>query len=468
MNGSREMRILVIDDEQSILRTFKLRLTQWGHRVLLASDGDSGLEILREEPCDVVITDLKMGGLPGEEVVRRISSENSGTEVLVITGFATVESAVEVMKSGATDFLVKPLNFDQVRLVLDKIEKQRSLRDENQQLRDRVNELRLQLAEQHSLQNLVGKSKPMQEVVDLIVSVAPLDCTVTIYGETGTGKEMVARAIHQLSPRSSENMVTVDCGTLTETLLESELFGYEKGAFTGAVKTRRGRFELADRGTIFLDEVANASVSVQKRLLRIVQEKTFERLGGESSIHTDVRIIAASNRDLAAMVREGSFREDLFYRLNVVPIHMPPLRERKEDLPLLARHFLDQYARRIGREPPDLAPEAIEQIMRYTWPGNVRELAHVMERSVITSAENVIRTIPFLDAVERVAVQSPGAVSLDPPLKDQITALELDYLTSALEAFRGRIKEVSLRSGFDERTIRRKMRLYGLHKEDFK
>ncbi|MBI5568715.1 MAG: sigma-54-dependent Fis family transcriptional regulator [Desulfomonile tiedjei] len=462
------MRILVIDDEQSILRTFKLRLTQWGHRVLLASDGDSGLEIVHKEPCDVVITDLKMGGVPGEEVVRRISSESSGTEVVVITGFATVESAVEVMKSGATDFLVKPLNFDQVRLVLDKIEKQRSLRDENQQLRDRVNELKLKLAEQNSLQNLVGKSKPMQEVMDLIVSVAPLDCTVTIYGETGTGKEMVARAIHQLSPRSSENMVTVDCGTLTETLLESELFGYEKGAFTGAVRTRRGRFELAHRGTIFLDEVANASPRVQKRLLRIVQEKTFERLGGESSVHTDVRIIAASNRDLAAMVREGSFREDLFYRLNVVPIHMPPLRDRTADLPLLARHFLDLYAREIGREPPNLSPEAIEQIMQYAWPGNVRELAHVMERLVITSSENVIRRILFLEPAEPPPLQNPGVASLDPPLKDQITALEMDYLTSALEACRGRIKEVSQRSGLDERTVRRKMRLYGLHKEDFK
>jgi DNA-binding NtrC family response regulator len=462
------MRILVIDDEQSILRTFKLRLTQWGHRVLLASDGDSGMEMLHKEPCDVVITDLKMRGLPGEEVVRRIDSEKPGTEVVVITGFATVECAVEVMKSGATDFLVKPLNFDQVRLVLDKIEKQRSLRDENQQLRDRVNALRLQLAEQNSNQNLVGKSKPMQEVLDLIVSVAPLDCTVTIYGETGTGKEMVARAIHQLSPRASQNMVTVDCGTLTETLLESELFGYEKGAFTGAVRMRRGRFELADRGTIFLDEVANASPRVQKRLLRIVQEKTFERLGGESSLHTDVRIIAASNRDLADMAREGTFREDLFYRLNVVPIHLPPLRDRTEDLPLLARHFLDKYAREMGREPPDISAEAIEQIMQYAWPGNVRELAHVMERLVITSSEKVIRRIPFLEAAEPPPVQNPGAASLDPPLKDQITALEMDYLTSALEFFRGRIKEVSQRSGLDERTVRRKMKLYGLHKEDFK
>lgn len=462
------MRILVIDDEQSILTTFKLRLTQWGHRVLLASDGDSGLEILHKEPCEVVITDLKMRGLRGEEVVRRISSENTDTEVVVITGFATVEAAVEVMKSGATDFLVKPLNFDQVRLVLDKIEKQRSLRDENQQLRDRVNELRLQLADHHGLQNLVGKSKPMQEVVDLIVSVAPLDCTVTIYGETGTGKEMVARAIHQLSPRSSENMVTVDCGTLTETLLESELFGYEKGAFTGAVRTRRGKFELADRGTIFLDEVANASPRVQKRLLRIVQEKTFERLGGESSVHTDVRIIAASNRDLAAMVKEGSFREDLYYRLNVVPLHIPPLRDRKEDLPLLARHFLDLYARQMGREPPNLSPESIEQIMHYAWPGNVRELAHVMERLIITSSEAVIRRIPFLEAPEPVPIRTLGAATLDPPLKDQIITLEMDYLASALEAFRGRIKEVSRISGYDERTVRRKMRLYGLHKEDFK
>ncbi|MDQ7783993.1 MAG: sigma-54 dependent transcriptional regulator [Desulfomonilaceae bacterium] len=462
------MRILVIDDEQSILRTFKLRLTKWGHRVLLASDGSSGLDILNSEPCDVVITDLKMGEMQGEEVVRRIGRENSATDVVVITGFATVESAVEVMKSGATDFLVKPLNFDQVRLVLDKIEKQRTLREENQQLRDRVHELRLRLAEQHSLRNLVGKSKPMQEVLDLIVSVAPLDCTVAIYGETGTGKEMVAREIHQLSPRSSENMVTVDCGTLTETLLESELFGYEKGAFTGAVRTRRGRFELADRGTIFLDEVANASPRVQKRLLRVVQEKTFERLGGESSIHTDVRIIAASNRNLAAMVREGTFREDLYYRLNVVPIHLPPLRDRKEDLPLLARHFLDLYARGMGREPPNLSPEAIEQIMQYSWPGNVRELAHVMERLVVTSSENVIQHIPFLVSVEAAPVRSPASVRLDPPLKDQISALEIDYLTRALETFRGRINEVSRRSGLDERTIRRKMKLYDLHKEDFK
>ncbi len=462
------MKILVIDDELSILRTFQLRLTQWGHQVLLAADGMSGLEILETDNCDVVITDLKMHGLPGEEVVSRVNRDHPDIDVVVITGFATVESAVQVMKSGAADFLVKPLNFEHVNVVLEKIAKQRLLKDENEQLRDQVHRLSTRLAEQHRLENLVGKSEPMKEVFKLIASVAPLDCTVSIYGETGTGKEMVARAIHQLSPRSAQPMITVDCGALTDTLLESELFGHEKGAFTGAVKAKRGRFELADAGTVFLDEVANASPRVQKKLLRLVQEKTFQRLGSETSIQTDVRIIAASNEDLAVLVREGTFRQDLFYRLNVVPIKLPPLRERPEDIPLLARHFLDVFAQDMGRKPPDLSSEAIDQLLHHSWPGNVRELAHMMERLVITSNDAVISRLPLMDDTapkNRAVSTSP---SLQPSLKDQIAALELEYLRTALQEFRGRIKEVSQQSGFDERTIRRKMKLYGLTKEDFK
>lgn len=464
------MRILVIDDEETILRTFELRLTEWGYKVLLASDGSKGLEILRSTPCDVAITDLKMPGLSGEELVRQISQEFPETEVVVITGYATVESAIAIMKIGVSDFLTKPLDFDQIRNVLKKIESRLKLKEENQLLRDRLEALGTQTSHQFRFGNLIGKSPSMRRVFNLIATVAPLECTVTLYGETGTGKEEVAKAIHYNSRRASGPLITVDCGALSETLLESELYGHEKGAFTGALKSKRGRIELADGGTLFLDEIANASLKVQKKLLRVIQEKTVERLGGETSTKVNVRIIVASNQDLSSLVKTGAFREDLFYRVNVFPIHLPPLRKRKGDIPLLARYFLDLYCRQMGREPLDLSTEAIEQLTRYSWPGNVRELSNCMERVTVMTSGKIIRKIPIAVDEDIAIPHAPesGAVSLDPPLTEQISSLERNYLKLALETYHGRIKEVSRKSGLNPRTLYRKMKRYGLDKRDFR
>jgi len=465
------MRVLVIDDEETILKTFKFRLSAWGHEVLVANEGNKGLEILRSIHCDVVIVDLKMPGISGEELVPMVHEEFPDTEIVVITGYATIDSAVNMMKSGASEFFTKPLDFEQIRIVLEKIKKRLALREENIRLRDKVKELRSHVSGQYRFHNLIGKSKVMQEIFNLIAAVAPLDSTVTIYGETGTGKEEVAKAIHYNSPRASGPLVIVDCGILSETLLESELFGHEKGAFTGAIKSKRGKFELAHGGTIFLDEIANASPKVQKKLLRVIQEKTFERLGGEKTIKVDVRIIAACNRDLSQLVKEGVFREDLFYRLNVVPIYLPPLRKRKEDIPLLARYFLDMFTRQIGKEPMDLTPEAIEQLMHYSWPGNIRELMNVMERIAVMNSDKVVKSIPISmtkPIVGELEQRESKSVSLEPPLKDQIASLEFNYLKLALKTYRGRIKDVSKQSGLSTRTIYRKMKQYGLDKRDFR
>lgn len=462
------MRVLIIDDQETILSTLKLRLTKWGYEVLLAPDGSKGLEILRTTACHVAITDLKMPGLSGEELVRRICRESPETEIVVITGYATVESAVAVMKIGASDFFTKPLDFDQIRLVLKKIERRLNLKEENQILRERLEVLGTQASHQYRFADLIGKSPPMRTVFNLIATVAPLDCTVTIYGETGTGKEMVAKAIHCNSRRASGPIITVDCGALSDTLLESELFGHEKGAFTGALNSKRGRFELADGGTIFLDEIANASPKVQKKLLRVIEEKTVKRLGGEKTTKVDVRIVAASNQDLSLLVKTGAFRQDLFYRLNVFPVHLPPLRKRKEDIPLLARYFLDLFARRMDREPLDLSHEAIEQLTRHSWPGNVRELSNVMERVAIMLSGGVIRNVPLEAGLSADTGTVFPPVKLDRPLNEQIASLELNYLRQSLKACRGRIKEVAKQSGLSPRTLHRKMKLYGLDKNDFR
>jgi len=373
------------------------------------------------------------------------------------------------MKIGACDFLVKPLDFDHVRIVLDKIGERVSLKEETRQLRSCIEELRSEVGQRYKLDNLVGKSKEMQAVFDLIAKVAPLDATVVIFGETGTGKEMVARAIHHNSSRQSEPMVPVDCGTLAETLLEAELFGYEKGAFTGAGGTKRGRFEQAHGGTIFLDEVGNASPSVQKKLLRLIQEKTFQRLGGEKPIKVDVRIIAAADRDLFDLVKEGKFRQDLFYRLNVVPIHLPPLRKRREDMPLLTRYFLDTYTQRMDKEPMEISSDAMRQLSTHSWPGNVRELFNVIERTVIMTPGNVIRRFNIHN--DRESLESPGnhtPFNIDISLKEQVASLEYKYLSLALEKYHGKLKQVAEHSGLNSRTLYRKMRLYALNKKEFR
>ncbi len=462
-----KLRVLVIDDENSILRTFRMRLSKWGHEVFLASSGAAGLKILSEENCQVVITDLKMPGISGSEIVEHVSKDHPEIEIVVITGFASVESAVKMMKAGVYDFLVKPLNFSYVKIVLDKITERLSLKAENLKLNESVNDLQSEIAERYKIGNLVGKSQEIRSVFKMIRKVAPLDSTIMIYGDTGTGKEVVAKAIHHSSCRRRGPMVTVDCGTLTETLLESELFGHEKGAFTGARETKKGRFEQADGGTIFLDEVENASHSVQKRLLRVIDEKAFHRVGGKSLIKVDVRIVAAANQNLVALVKNGKFRRDLYYRLNVVPIHMPLLKNRKEDVPLLARFFIDRFAKSMDVEPFEISSRAMQQLTDYSWPGNVRELLNVVERTSIMTSGRSIKKF-YIDAEDESFDNfDRPALHLDPPLKEQIEGFEKEYIMLALKEYNGRLKKVVERSGLNSRTLYRKMKRYDLDKKQF-
>ena len=463
-----KLNVLVIDDEQTVLRTIKLRLTEWGHDVFIASDGATGLNILSQEHIHVALTDLKMPEMPGQEVIKRIVADYPDVKVVAITGYATVETTVEVMKSGAYDFIVKPLNFEQIRLTLNKIEEQLRLKEENQRLISRVQTLSRDISEKYSYDNLIGKSEGMQTVFSQIETVAPIETTVLIYGETGTGKELTARAIHHNSRRKSGPMVTVDCGALTESLLEAELFGFEKGAFTGAQTRKQGLFEQAHGGTIFLDEVSNASKMVQQKLLRLIQEKSFQRVGGNASIRSDVRIIAASNKPLLELVKKDQFRQDLYYRLNVVNIVLPPLRARNEDILLLARHMLDQHAKKLEREPVKIAPQACRQLEAHTWPGNVRELFYVTERTIIMTPGDTIEQF-FIDDPGGVAKFDSGApVSLTPTLPEQVSILERAYLETALKRYHGRIQSVVNHSGLNPRTLYRKMKRYNLNKWEFK
>ena len=463
-----KLNVLVIDDEETVLRTFKLRLTEWGHNVFMASSGASGLEILSREKIHVTLTDLKMPEMSGQEVIRTIVRKFPSVKVVAITGYATVETTVEVMKSGAYDFIVKPLNFEQVRLTLNKIEEQTRLKEENLQLINRVQTLNQDISDKYGYDNLIGKSKNMQAVFSLIQTVAPLETTVLIYGETGTGKELTAKAIHHNSKRKSETMVTVDCGALTETLLESELFGFERGAFTGAQARKQGLFEQADGGTIFLDEVSNASQMVQQKLLRLIQEKSFQRIGGNASIQSDVRIIAASNKPLLDLVKKGQFRQDLYYRLNVVNITLPPLRKRKEDILLLARYMLDLQTKRLERDPIKIAPQACRQLETHPWPGNVRELFYVTERTIIMTPKDTIDNFFIDDFAGVTEHESEVQISLTSPLSEQVTKLERAYLKTALQHYRGSIQLVVKHSGLNPRTLYRKMKRYNLNKQDFR
>jgi DNA-binding NtrC family response regulator len=377
-------RILVVDDEMIVCESCKRILEEDGYDVEIALSGKEAFEKMRANPFDIVITDLKMPGIDGMEVLRTFRAEYPDAIIIMITGFSTVETAVEAMKLGAFDYIPKPFTPDEVSIVVKKAIEKKSLLLENIYLRQ-------ELQEKYGFHNIVGKSKKMQEIYRIIAKVAMTDSTVLIYGGSGTGKELIARAIHFNSPRREKQFVPVDCAVLSENLLESELFGHVRGSFTGAVTTKPGLFEVADGGTVFLDEVGNISLAIQAKLLRVLQEREFTPVGGTKAKKVDIRLIAATNKDLEKMIKEETFREDLYYRLNIVPIYLPPLRERQEDISLLAVHFLKKYAEEMGKTVKGFTPEAMEKLMRYPWPGNVRELENVIERTVVMIEDEMIR-----------------------------------------------------------------------------
>ena len=381
---SSKAKVLVIDDEQIVLKSCIRILSAEGYDVQIVQTGAEGLRKLADEKFDVVLTDLKMPDMSGMEVLEKVMESYPDMIVIMITGYSTVQTAVEAMKMGAYDYVPKPFTPEELIEAVDKALDKKKQAEESVYLRVKESEVR------DGLHNLMGKSERMQEVYRMIKRVAPTNATVLIYGESGTGKELVARAIHYDSERKTRRFIAADCSTLPPTILESELFGHVRGSFTGATDTRPGLFEIADGGTLFLDEIGNTNLEVQGKLLRVLEEKEFKPVGSSEIRHVDVRFIAATNRDLKAMVSEGNFREDLFYRLNVFPMSVPPLRERREDIPLLACYFLDELSRESNKDIKGFSADAMELLMRYHWPGNVRELKNVIERLVIMSDEDLL------------------------------------------------------------------------------
>jgi two-component system, NtrC family, response regulator len=444
-------RILVVDDERNARDALRNLLTDEGYAVSEAGDGIEALATLREEGADVILADVRMPRMDGLTLVRTAREEGLPGTFVMMTAFASVEAAVEAMRAGAENFLTKPLDPATVQVVLDKVLEKRDLARDAEQLRARV-------LERFRIETIVGESAALQAIFDVVKRAAPTRATVLLLGESGTGKELVAQAIHQESPRKDKPFVKVNCAALSETLLESELFGHERGSFTGAVGRREGRFELADGGTLFLDEIGDIAPSVQVKLLRVLQQREFERVGGTQTLKVDVRVVAATNRNLAAEVTAGKFREDLYYRLNVVAVTLPPLRGRKGDIPALVSHFIKRYAQAYGKPVRGLLPGTLNALLRYDWPGNVRELENVIERAV------VLATTPDLTADDLPPVLSgPGAAhprpgSLIPGAT--LREIEREAILRTLEVVDGSTSRAAAMLGISPRKIQYRLKEY--------
>jgi two-component system nitrogen regulation response regulator GlnG len=468
-----KVKIVVADDEESVRWTLKKALERSGYAVYTVSDGKAAVDTAERVSADLVLMDIKMPTLDGLEALSLMRDRHPEAMVIVMTAFGSLQAAVEAMKRGAYDYITKPFDFEELTLLV-----RRAL--EVQSLTRELSRLKAQLKNRQELDEIVGTSPEMQGVFKLVGQVADSDATVLVEGESGTGKELIARAIHKNSPRHDGPFVTVNCAAIPKDLLESELFGHEKGAFTGALTTRRGKFELADGGTIFLDEIGEMDPALQTKILRIFEERRFERLGGEVPITTNVRIVAATNRDLQALVARGLFREDLFYRLNVVTIMLPPLRGRREDIPVLITHFLQLYARDDGKE---ISPEAIKCLLRYHWPGNVRELENVIKRACLLSRTRLIlpEHLPeSLQAATRPAgaedVATPGGLTREVraelrrvgddkegQLYEHVLALvERPLLQAALERAGGNQLKAAQLLGINRNTLRKRMKELGI------
>jgi len=445
------VKILVVDDEPAQRELVSGFLARHGFEVTTARDGAEALERFRREPVDLILTDQKMPGLSGLELTQAARAVNPEVAVVLMTAYGTIEHAVAAIKAGATDYLTKPLNLDELLHRLGQVRDHQRLLGENR-------ELRAALQERHRVEGILGESGRMQEVLSLVRRVAASDATVLIRGESGTGKELIAKAIHYASRRAEGPLVRVNCAALPETLLESELFGHEKGAFTGAQATRRGRFELAHGGSLFLDEIGDLPPHLQVKLLRVLQEREIERVGSSRPIPVDVRLLAATHRDLEALVKAGSFREDLYYRINVVTLAVPPLRERREDIPLLLDHFLSKFARANGKTIRGLTREARDTLLRYDYPGNVRELENLMERAVVLTRDEVIGRADLPLSVRETEPESGEATGLPAAVE----GLERRMIRDALARADGVQTRAAELLGISERVLRYKLRKYGL------
>src|SRR4030043_1471352 len=449
-----KIRIMVIDDEPLMRVTIQDALIAEGYEVVTAETGKKGLDLFGDNQNDILITDLKLPDMDGIEILKEVKIRNPETNVIVITAYGSIDSAVTAMKEGANDYLTKPFAINELLLIIKRILRMKELELENISLRKRVEE-------RYGLEGLVGKSPKMVKVYDLIETVAQTDTTVLIYGESGTGKEVVANAIHLQSLRKGRPFVKVNCAALPETLLESELFGHERGAFTGALKQRKGRFEMADGGTLFLDEIGDISSGVQVKLLRVLQERQFERVGGNETLSVDVRLICATQRDLKEEIRKGTFREDLYYRLNVVPIILPPLRERREDILILAEHFIQKYSQKMNKEVVSLSGEAKSLLLRYSFPGNIRELENMLERAIALIKG---KTIQAEDLPEEVCGQPSSIQDVckgirgSKPLASATKLFEKEYIQSVLEKTKGKKGQAADTLGISRKTLWEKIK----------
>lgn len=450
--------ILVVDDDSAHRTMLQTLLSGWGYTIFEADDGTSAIDQVHEQPFDLILMDIRMIKVSGLEALTAIRAYNPAIPIVLMTAYASVETAVEALKSGAYDYLPKPLNFDELKITIERAMDHSGLKEENRLLRE-------SLDTQFDSQDIIGRSSSMVKVLETVAQVAPSDATVLITGESGTGKEIIAGAIHHNSLRKNGPYIKINCAAITETLLESELFGHEKGAFTGAYKRKEGRFRQADGGSLFLDEISEMSTAMQAKLLRVIQEREITRVGGEEVIDVDVRVMAATNKELMEEIESGRFREDLYYRLNVVSVNIPPLRDRREDIPLLAQHFLKMFSEKNNKEIKGFTPQAMDNFLKYGWPGNVRELMNAVERGVVLAQTEYLdeRVLSVASKVEEFEAEmiSKNGIPGDIPLDE----IERVAILKALGLAEGNKSEAARRLGITRQTLLKKLKKYGVSPE---
>ena len=457
MNMPSRNTILVVDDDTAHRTMLKTLVGGWGYAIAEADDGESAIHMVREQAYDLVLMDVRMLKVSGLQALSAIKAINPSIPVVIMTAFSSVETAVAALKQGAHDYLTKPLDFEKLRITIERAMEHTRLREENRRLRE-------SLGLQFDRNRIIGQSPAMLKLLDTVAQVAPSEATVLISGESGTGKELIAGAIHFNSPRHEGPFVRLNCAAITETLLESEHFGHEKGAFTGADRRREGRFQQADGGSLFLDEVSEMSLPMQVKLLRVLQEREFTRVGGEALVRVDVRVIAATNRHLPDLIAAGTFREDLYYRLNVVGLEMPPLRVRREDIPLLAQHFLETFAQRNRKPIKGFTPQAMDRLIRHSWPGNVRELMNAVERAVVLARADYLADddFPVITAPGQLPPETPPQPAAEFENARPLDEVEKATILKALEAAGGNKSETARRLGITRRTLHKKLKAYGV------
>lgn len=454
--ASNGKHILIVDDEPLVRRSLSELLTLSGYAVSSAGNGKEALSLLKDYTADIIISDIKMPEMDGIELLKQVKIIHPETQVILVTGYGSIDSAVEAMKHGAYDYVTKPIIDTEIKIVIERLVNQRRLQDENLKLKEQ-----LSIANREKFHDIVGKSQSMQRIYNLIEAITETRATVLIHGESGTGKRMIAHAIHKYNEKErGKPFVEVSCGALTETLLESELFGHVKGAFTGAIKDKMGRFELAAGGTIFLDEIDAFSPTLQVKLLRILQEGEFERVGDSKMLKVDVRVIAATNQNLQDLITQGRFRKDLYYRLNIISIEIPPLRDRKEDIPLLIDNFIKKHSKHTSKKIDCLSEDALSVLLNYNWPGNVRELENVIERAIILSKGPVISPQDFPESLD--SRYGDDKIANELKLKEALKSPEKDLIVKALDSVSWNRNDAAAALGINRTTLYKKMQKYGL------